>query len=52
MVPFNNKRRQTMAKDDIMGFALIPFIIVGCIYREELTDFMGILLNNLFAVLG
>jgi hypothetical protein len=52
MVPFNNKRRQAMTKDDIMGFALIPFILVGCIYHEELADFMGILLNNFFAILG
>ena len=42
----------TMAKNDIQGFMLIPLIIVGCIYHEELADFVGILLNNLIACLG
>lgn len=41
-----------MPKDDIIGFILIPFILLACIYHVELADFMGILLNNLFALLG
>jgi hypothetical protein len=41
-----------MTKDDIKGFALIPFILLGCIYHEELADIMGLLLNYLFAHLG
>lgn len=41
-----------MTKDDIQGFILIPFILLGCIYHEELADFVGVLLNNLFAFLG
>ena len=51
-VPFNNHRRQTMTKDDIIGFSLIPLVLVGCIYNEELADLIGILLNNFFACLG
>lgn len=41
-----------MAKNDIQGFMLIPFVIVGCIYHEELADFAGILLNSMIACLG
>ena len=52
MVPFNNHRRQTMTKDDIIGFSLIPLVLVGCIYNEELADLIGVLLNNFFACLG
>lgn len=41
-----------MTKDDIIGFSLIPVVLVGCIYSEELADLIGILLNNFFACLG
>jgi len=41
-----------MTKDDIQGFALIPIIIIGCIYHEELAEIIGVLLNNLFAFFG
>ena len=41
-----------MTKNDIQGFALIPFVIAACFFHEELAEFVGILLNNLFACLG
>lgn len=41
-----------MTKDDIHGFILIPFILLGCVYHEELADVIGLLLNCLFAHLG
>jgi len=41
-----------MTRSDIQAFALIPFVLIGCIYHEELADFIGILLNNLLAFLG
>ena len=41
-----------MTKDDIQGFALIPFVLLGCIFHEELADLIGLLLNCLFAHLG
>lgn len=44
--------RLTMTKDDLIGFSLIPFILVGCIYREELANFVGYLLNCLFNFVG
>ena len=42
----------SMVKEDIQGFVLIPFILLGCIFHEELADCMGSLLNYLFAIVG
>lgn len=41
-----------MTKDDIQGFMLIPFILLGCIYHEELADVIGMALNFLFSHVG
>lgn len=41
-----------MTKDDIVGFSLIPIAVVGCIYSEELANFVGILLNAFFSFIG
>lgn len=41
-----------MSKDDIVGFSLIPFVLLGIIFREDLFDFAGIILNHLFAFVG
>lgn len=41
-----------MTRDDVIGFSLIPVVLIGCIYHEELADVIGILLNTLFGYLG
>ena len=38
--------------NDTKGFVLISFAAVGCVYHEDVANFIGILLNNLLSFLG
>lgn len=41
-----------MTRDDLIGFSLIPVILICCAYHNEMAEVLGILLNYLFGLLG
>lgn len=41
-----------MSRDDLIGFSLVPVILICCVYHNEMADVLGIFLNYLFELLG
>lgn len=39
-------------RDQIIGFSLIPVILLGCSYHEELANFIGVLLRMMIGCIG
>ena len=50
MVPFIDSVGEIrMSKDDILGFALVPLAFIICMFHDNLANFVGAILNMLFA---
>jgi hypothetical protein len=41
-----------MTKDVFHIVVLMIFVLIGCLYHEELADIVGLILNKLFINLG